>query len=173
VRYKVTKEDKAKFQRTIFLLEEQKLCETNIVGGTEMLDIILCSRVAKEPDMNEIVEFHEVLDMACRSSFKILWATKTASTHKSLPWLSEEITILRKRVNALCRRCRGTRDSEKLREQRRARYLDAKAKYTSTIKKEKRISWKEFCNMTSSTNPWNGIYRRAAGKRQHATQITT
>jgi hypothetical protein len=27
--------------------------------------------------------------------------------------------------------------------------------------------------MTSATNPWNEIYRIAAGKRKHAPQITT
>jgi hypothetical protein len=83
MRYKVT-EDKEKFQRTLIQLTEQKLCETNVVGGTEMLDEALCARVAKEPDMDTIVEeFHEVLDLACRSSFKILWATKTALLHVS------------------------------------------------------------------------------------------
>ena len=44
---------------------------TSVVGGTEMLDKTICTLVAKEPDMDKIVEeFHEVLDLACRSSFK-------------------------------------------------------------------------------------------------------
>jgi len=102
-----------KFQRNLLLLAEQKLCETNVVGGTEMLDKTLYTIVAKEPDMNKIVEeFHEVLDLACRSSFKISRATKTASTQKSVPWWSEELTVLRKRVNALRHRYQRTRDRE-------------------------------------------------------------
>jgi hypothetical protein len=36
VRYKVTKEDKAEFQRNLIQLAEQKLCDTNVVGGTKM-----------------------------------------------------------------------------------------------------------------------------------------
>ena len=60
VRYKVMKEDKEKFQRNLIQLPEQKFCETNVVGGTEMLDETLCSRVAKERDMDIVVEeFHE------------------------------------------------------------------------------------------------------------------
>ena len=86
-----------------------------------MLDETLCTRVEKETVMDKIVEeFHEVLDLACRSSFKISRVTKTASTHKSVHWWSAELTVLRKRVNALRRRYQRTRDSEELREQRRA-----------------------------------------------------
>lgn len=44
-----------------------------------MLDKTVCSRVSKEPDLDEIVEeFREVLDLACRCSFKILRATTSA-----------------------------------------------------------------------------------------------
>jgi hypothetical protein len=39
--------------------------------------------------------------------------------------------------------------------------------------KERNTSWKEFCNMTSSINPWNEIYRIAAGRRRQVAQITT
>jgi len=34
-------------------------------------------------------------------------------------------------------------------------------------------SWREFCNLTSETNPWNAIYKMAAGKTKRATHITT
>ena len=33
--------------------------------------------------------------------------------------------------------------------------------------------WKEYCNMTQYTNPWNEVYRLAAGKVKNITQITT
>ena len=32
--------------------------------------------------------------------------------------------------------------------------------------------WKEFCNLTSATNPWNAIYKMA-GKTKEAAQVTT
>jgi hypothetical protein len=50
--------------------------------------------VTKELDIEKsIEEFHEVLELACRSSFKISWATKTALTHKTVPWWSK-LTIM-------------------------------------------------------------------------------
>jgi hypothetical protein len=54
------------------------------------------------------------------------------------------------------------RDSEELHVQHRAQYLDAKAKYAG---KKKSISWKEYCNMTSSTNT-NTVCWLATGKRK-------
>jgi hypothetical protein len=38
---------------------------------------------------------------------------------------------------------------------------------------EKIQSWKEYCNLTTSSNPWNEVYKLAAGKRRHNTQLTT
>ena len=50
-------------------------------------------------------------------------------------------------------------------------YLAEKARYEATIKREKILSWKEYCNLTSSSNPWNEVYKLAAGKRRDNTQI--
>jgi hypothetical protein len=80
---------------------------------------------------------------------------------------------MRKRVNAPRRRYQRTRKSEELREQRKTQYLEGKARYATTIKKEKITSWKDYCNMTSSSNPWNEVYKLAAGKKKNNTQITT
>jgi hypothetical protein len=48
-------------------------------------------------------ELHAVLDTACRSSFRLTRLTRTtkkASRHKSVPWWTQSLTILRKKVNA-------------------------------------------------------------------------
>jgi hypothetical protein len=63
-----------------------------------------------------------------------------------------------------------TRNNGDLREQRRSQYLEGKARYAATIKKEKITSWKEYCNMTSYIDPWNEVYKLAAGKRKNNTQ---
>jgi hypothetical protein len=42
--------------------------------------------------------------------------------------------------------------------------LAAKAEYTAAIRREKSKSLKEFCNLTSVTNPWNAIYKMPVGK---------
>ena len=44
---------------------------------------------------------------------------------------------MRKRMNALRRRYQRTRNNGDLREQRRSQYLEEKARYAATIKKEK------------------------------------
>jgi len=38
--------------------------------------------------------------------------------------------------------------------------------YEATIKREKIQFWKEYCSLTSS-NPWNEVYKLAAGKRRN------
>jgi len=100
VRYKVTKKDSEKFQVN-FQIMEQRFCGSNSeVGEAEELGETIPLRVTKAPNMKTIVEeLHDVLASACRSSFKIL-RTRKASTHKSVPWWTEGLTILRKRVNA-------------------------------------------------------------------------
>jgi hypothetical protein len=41
----------------------------------------------------------------------------------------------------------------------------------AAIRRKKIKSWKEFCNVTSATNPWNAIYKMAGGKTKRATHI--
>jgi len=52
-------------------------------------------------------------------------------------------------------------------------YLESKSTYAATIKREKRNSWKEFCNISTGTNPWGAIYKLASGGVNTRTQITT
>jgi hypothetical protein len=131
-------------------------------------------RVTKEIDIEKSVEeFHEVMVSACRESFITRQASNRANSHQTVPWWTEEMTIMRKRMNALRRRYQRTRNNGDLGEQRRSQYVEGKARYAATIKKEKITSWKEYCNMMSSTNPWNEVHKLAAGKRKNNTQITT
>jgi len=65
-----------------------------------------------------------------------------------------------------------TRD-EKLREDRKKNHGEAKRIYQTEIKKEKLNSWKEYCNVPASTNPWSQVYKLAAGKIRPKSTITT
>jgi hypothetical protein len=106
-------------------------------GGTETLDKVLCTQVTNKPDVEGLVkEFYEVLEAACRSSFRSSRATNTKSTHKMVPWWSGELTIFRKRLNALRHRYQRTRGNEELRCRRRSQYTDAKTKHAAKIKKK-------------------------------------
>jgi hypothetical protein len=95
------------------------------------------------------------------------------SSYKSVPWWRDKLTILRKKVNAQRRRYQRTRGNIALRDQRKEQYLASKAEYAATIRKERSASWKEFCTLISSTNPWSDIYRLAMGRKKQAVQITT
>jgi hypothetical protein len=138
VRYKVTKKDNEKFQVNLLQLMKQRFCGSNsVVGETEELDETLRLRVAKAPNMETIVEeLHDVLASACSSSFKILRTTKKASNHKSVPWWTEGLTILRKKVNAQRRQYQRTRGNNDLRDQQKSQYLATKSEYAAIIKKE-------------------------------------
>jgi len=66
-----------------------------------------------------------------------------------------------KRTNALQRRYQRTLNNEELREIRKNQYIEGKNKYQAAIRKEKINSWKQYCNTTSPSNPWNEAYNLA------------
>ena len=172
VRYIVKKEDINSFQRNFYRLLEEMHNLANTEGGLDELDETLSNRVKERTETEKIIEeLQEVLKAACDKSFRRRMTRKTI-TNKSVPWWTDELSVMRKRTNALRRRYQRTRKQEGLREQRKTIYLAEKARYELTMKKEKIRSWKEFCNLTSS-NPWNEVYKIAAGKRRNNTQITT
>jgi len=103
------------------------------------LDKTLCTRVSDRMDIEELIEeFHDVMKSARNQSFRTRRASKKAMSNKSVRWWTEELTIMRKRVNALRRRYQRRRNSEELREQHKTQYLEAKARYVATVKKEKK-----------------------------------
>jgi len=80
---------------------------------------------------------------------------------------------MRKRINALRRRYQSTTNNDKLRESCKNQYRDEKTKYQAEIKREKIKSWKEFCNLTSATNPWNAVYKIASNKTKRSQTLST
>jgi hypothetical protein len=52
-------------------------------------------------------------------------------------------------------------------------YLEGKAQYAATIKREQLRSWKEYCNITTAANPWNEVYKLAVGKRRYYSLFTS
>jgi len=83
-------------------------------------------------------------------------------SNKSAPRWTEELEVMRKRVNALRRRYQRTKKNEELREQRKTIFRRESKVGNNNQKRKKNSSWKEYCNMTSSTNPWNDVYKLAA-----------
>ena len=127
-----------KFQGNLLRSAEKKICKINKEGGTEGLDKPPCTRAFEETDIENLIEeFHEILKLACSKSFRTHRASKRTTSNKSVPWWAEELTVMRKRLNALRRRYQRTRNNVDLRQQRKTQYLEGKARYAATIKKEK------------------------------------
>jgi hypothetical protein len=118
-------------------------------------------------------EFNEALTMVCNNTFQIHRTSRNSPSHRSVSWWSADLTVLRKRTNVLRRLYQRTRNNEELREKRKTQYFECKATNAATIKREKIRSWKEYCDVSTATNPWGAIYKIAAGKRNTRTQITT
>ena len=85
----------------------------------------LSTRVAKENDLERLVDsFTEAIQTACRAAFKIINTQSKTKQKNSVPWRADSLTIMRKRINALRRLHRRTRNNEELRESRKHRYLE-------------------------------------------------
>ena len=140
--------------------------------GVEEMDMDLSTTVAKENDLERLVDsFTEAMQTACRAAFKII-NTQSKTQKKSVPWWTDSLTIMRKRINAL-RLHQRTRNNEELRESRKHKYLEEKKKYQYEIRKEKLNSWKEYCNVAASLNPWSHAYKLATGKVRTNSIMTT
>jgi len=127
--------------------------------GKERLDEHLSHRVGAARCMETVIEeLQEALETACRSSFRIRNISQKATSRKSVPWLTQNLTILRKKVNAQRRKFQRTKNNNDLRDERKEQYLATKTEYAAAFRKESYTSWKEYCTMTSITNPWSGIY---------------
>jgi hypothetical protein len=83
------------------------------------------------------------------------------------------VNFYEEKITALRRRYQRTTNNENLRESRKNQYHKEKAKYRAAIKKRKTESWKEFCNLTSSTNPWNVVYKLASNKVKRSETLST
>ena len=59
-----------------------------------------------------------------------------------------------------------------MRKSRKKQYNKAKAEYQAAVRKEKSRSWKEYCTMTSPSNPWNEVYKLASNKLRNKAMMT-
>jgi ribonuclease HI len=140
----------------------------------ETQDDILAKYIQDTDDIEQAVgKLQTAITTSCKKSFKTRWNTNKMTKQKSVPWWTAELTIKRKRLNALRRLYQRTKNNEELRNHRKKVYYEERKEYQTTIKKEKIKSWKEYCNLTSHTNPWNAIYKLAANKTRGSQMLTT
>jgi hypothetical protein len=105
----------------------------------------------------------ETIQSACRRTFQHSHTINNNSKRKSVPWWSVGLTAMRKKVNANIRLYQRTRSDEALRERMKATYMENKRIYQAEIKKAKSTTWKEFCNVAASINPWSQVCKLATG----------
>ena len=117
--------------------------------------------------------FTSCVSNACNSAFQKLSGRCRVLKHKSVPWWTTELTILRKRVLALRRRFQRTRNNENLRLERKLQYQEGNRTYQNNLQQAKLESWKLFCSQTNENNPWNVAYKIAAGKLHNKTHLAT
>jgi hypothetical protein len=79
---------------------------------------------------------------------------------------------MRKEVNAKRRLFQRTVNDIVLSEKRKVKYKEVKREYQNEINKAKINSWKEFCNVGASVNPWSQVYKVAAGKTKGVSGMT-
>jgi hypothetical protein len=140
-RYVVIDENLKKFDNNL-----SRIVAMNFRTGQEEsanLDRVLASQVKKTNHIERAVDlFQEALISLCNKSFRTRWATKKTTKHKSVPRWKEELTLKRKRINALRRRYQRTTYNDDPTERRKSQYHEEKSKYQAAIKREKIKSWK-------------------------------
>jgi hypothetical protein len=145
-----------------------------MIGDTLSIDNSLCEILTMESDTEKAVKkYQDSLVAASKRSFKVNQLKQKTIEHKLVPWWTEELTVMRKKINAMRRRYQRTRQDNNLRESRKLQYLQEKRRYEATLRKAKIQSWKQYCNTTTSANPWNMVYKLATGKMRSNSILTT
>ena len=138
------------------------------------LDIKLEENIEKSADIkSDMARYKEALWKACSSSFGIPNRKGKEPKGKTVPWWTNDLTVLRKRVNSDRRKYQRTTTNRMLREKRKIIYLERKGQYEALISQEKLKAWREYCNITSGANPWNVAYRLGKGKTKENCILAT
>jgi hypothetical protein len=90
-----------------------------------------------------------------------------------VPWWNEELATLCKKALELRRRYQRTTTNADLRQERRLRYQESNRTYQAKLREAKLKYCKDFCTGTDSSNPWNSVYRYAAGKTRVELTLST
>jgi hypothetical protein len=90
-----------------------------------------------------------------------------------VPWWTSELTIIRKKINAMRRRYQRTNGDDNLRENRKRQYQQEERKYAATLRKSKMLSRKQYRNNTTTSNTWSAVYKLATGNIKKCSNLST
>lgn len=144
------------------------------LAGPGSLDDDLCTTIAIDKDIELTTEKYQgSVAAACRKSFRVRKGGEKTIVHKSAPWWTTEFTIMWKKMNAMRRRYQHTISNENLREDWKQLYQQEKKKYAAALRKTKTSSWKQYCNPTTTSNPWNAVNKLASGNLKQSSTLST
>jgi len=174
IRYIIKNEDFGKFEAILASNMITKFnCENN-KEGWEKTDEELCNKINFCEDMDELVgTAFSCITAACNTAFKVSRGAKHLIKKTAVSWWTEELMVLRKRTNALRRRCQRTTTNENVRQERKEKYFDGRRECEGKMQEAKLKSWKTFCTINDGVNPWNIVYKIAAGKIRTSARLTT
>jgi hypothetical protein len=88
--------------------------------------------------VNELVETaFSCITAASNAAFKVSRGSKHLIKKPTVSWWTEELTVLRKRTNALRRRYQRTTNNENLRQERKEKYFDGRREYENKMQEAK------------------------------------
>jgi hypothetical protein len=171
-RYIISEQKFDRFDNNLKELVGTKFQMDNI-KDLSSLDNKLATHVKTSRNVEAAVDtLQEAITMSCNKTFKTVASEQKVTDHKSVTWWTQELTTKRKILNVMRRRFQRTHNSE-LRESRKNTYHEERSNYQAAIKREKLKSWKEYCNLTPSSNPWDAVYRLASNKNRKSSTMTT
>jgi len=99
IRYRTNKESLAKFQGTILQVLRKKFKINHNTIRDEDLDDSLFALLTEGANIEKLVDdFNKALTMTCNKTFQIHRASRNAPSHRSVPWWSADLAVLRKEL---------------------------------------------------------------------------
>ena len=65
-----------------------------------------------------------------------------------------------------------TKNDDNMREARKRQYQQEKREYTALLRKSKMLSWTQYCSDTTTSNPWNAVYKLATGNTKKCSTLS-
>jgi len=97
-----------------------------------------CEILTLESDTENVVrKYQDSREAASKKSFKVRQLMQRTIGFNSVPWWTGELTIMRKKINAMRRRYQRTLQDSNLHETRKLQYLQEKRMYEATLRKAK------------------------------------
>ena len=99
----IVKEDKYhEFDRKLFQETLKIFKNIKYKGSVEEIDLNLSTIASRENDLERFVEtYTEALQSVCKKTSKIISTENKSKKKKSVPWWTDILTIMRKRINDL------------------------------------------------------------------------